>query len=173
MSIAVGQEIQHLESELSALQQELLQARSEVQSWVDANASLSRSAAEMRAKNQGSGRGLLGAFLGAKFRSAMRVGASASNAAIAQEVARNRSEISTGKTRAQSRVKHIQSLITQTKSQIREFKATQRGQSVVAKARNNTKASVDLLHKLKEAHSLGLLTDAEYEEKRMKLVRDI
>lgn len=173
MSIVASQEIQRFESELSSLQQELLQARIEVQSWTDANASLSRSAAEARAKNQGSGRGVLGAFLGAKFRSAMRAGASASNAAIATDVARKRQKIAEGKANAQDRVKRIQALITETKAQIREAKASQREHGVVAKVRSNAKASVDLLHKLKEAHKLGLLTDAEYEEKRAKLVRDI
>ncbi len=174
MSITINNDIQLLETEISRLQQELLQARENVQSWVDTNASLSRNAAEARAKNQGSGRGILSSFLGPKFRSAMRAGAAASNAAIAKDVARKRSEIAAGKAKAQEHVKYIQSCITQAKTQIRELKASQKAKSsAITKVRRDSKTSVDLLYKLKEAHSLGLLTDIEYEEKRAKLARDI
>lgn len=173
--------IQRLEDELSVLQQELVQARSNVQSWTDANASLSRNAAEARAKNQSSGRGLVGAFLGSKFRGAMRRDAAASNAAIAREVASKRQQIAAGKLQAQQHVRDIQERISGVKSRIRGSKAAHRA-SVNAAASNKAvqsgrrregKASVDLLLKLKEAHQLGLLTDAEFEEKRIKLVNSI
>ncbi|MBB6558864.1 F0F1-type ATP synthase membrane subunit b/b' [Acidovorax soli] len=170
---AASQEVIRLENALSDLQNQLLQARNDVQSWVDANASLSRSAAQERAKNQGAGRGLVSSFLGAKFRSAMRAGAAASNASIAKDVAAKRQKIAAGKASAQDRVAQIQALITEAKSQIRQAKAEQRAQGSVAKARGHAKSSVDLLHKLKEAHTLGLLTDAEFEEKRAKLVRNM
>lgn len=170
MGVATTQAIQRLEAQLARLQQELVVARNNVQSWVDAGSSLSRSAAEARAKNQGVGRGFAGALLGSKFRAAMRAGVASSNASIAKDVAKKRSEIAAGKATAQEQVKRIQADIAHTKQLIREEKAVVRAKETVASSRSK---SVDLLHKLKEAHDLGLLTDAEYEEKRARLVSEI
>lgn len=170
MSSVAIQEVERLESKLAGLQEALTSARGDVQTWTDSNADLSRKAAEARAKNQGAGTGVLGAFLGAKFRSAMRSSASASNAAIARNVAQSRSEIAAGKALAQERVKAIQASIAETKQLIREAKTTLRESKSSGKARTS---SVELLIKLKEAHSLGLLTDEEFEEKRARLVSEI
>lgn len=171
---AVQQEIDSLERRLESLAPKLSDAKEAVRSWVEAGSNLSISAAEARAKNQGAGRGIAGALLGAKFRSAMRLGAAASNAAIAKEVARKRAAIADGKANAQRAVKEVQGLISDAKVRLRELKALQRTTRSVTKERRTTTAkSVNLLHKLKEAKDLGLLTDAEYEQKRRKIVDGI
>jgi len=112
----------------------------------------------------------MGALLGSKVRKALRAGAAASNAAIAKDVAKKRSDIAEGKASAQAYVKQIQSDIAGVKAEIREAKATGRG---AKSAKASASSAVDLLHKLKEAHTLGLLTDEEFEEKRRKIVSEM
>lgn len=161
--------VPELESRIAQLSQALLSAKDEVQSWADANADLSRSAAEARAKNQGSGRGLVSALLGPKFRAAVRAGAAASNAAIAKDVAEKRAHIAERKRQAQERVKEIQRQLTVAKSELKKFTSK-------SKANQNAKAAsaaIDLMHKLKEAHEAGLLTEQEYENKRQKLLAQL
>ena len=75
-----------------------------------------------------------------------------------------------GKASAQAYVKQIQSDIAGVKAEIREAKATGRG---AKSAKASASSAVDLLHKLKEAHTLGLLTDEEFEEKRRKIVSEM
>lgn len=165
------QQIDSLERNLTSLESRRDAAKNAVQTWTQASAELSRSAAVARANNQASGRGIMGALLGAKFRSAMRAGAAASNASIAKDVAQKRSAIADGKAQAQDAVKAIQAEIARVKAAIRDLKARQKS---VKKSEVQSKAksagSVSLLHKLKEAHELGLLTDDEYEQKRRKIV---
>lgn len=46
-------------------------------------------------------------------------------------------------------------------------------QSNISSNSPSTESAMDKLKKLKELHSLGILTDAEYEEKRVKLISEI
>ncbi len=160
--------LEELEARLSDLEVELQRARANVDEWTVAASSLSRSAAEARANNQGAGKGFMGALLGSKVRKALRAGAAASNAAIAKDVAKKRSDFASGKAAAQAYVKQVQTDIADAKAQIREVKAAGRGGKSA-----KVSSAVDLLHKLKEAHKLGLLTDEEFEEKRRKIVSEM
>jgi cell division septum initiation protein DivIVA len=166
--------IGELEQRIAALSARLVEAKDAVQTWVDANASLSRSAASARAENQGAGRGFLGGLLGSKYRSAVRAGAAASNAAIAKDVAAKRARIVEGKRQAQDVVRSIQEALAEAKAELKGLtvgrKARAQTKTVAAKAASTT---LDLLQKLKEAHDAGLLTEAEYEEKRRKLVSEL
>ncbi len=164
------EEIAVVEKEIEALVYKLEQAKQTTIQWADASVSLSRSAAEARAKNQGMGRGIGGILLGSKFRSAMRSAAAISNAAIAKDVAEKRSRITEGKRESQEIVRSIKTGLAVKKQLLKSLKA------IVKPNSSPVKASVDsvaLLKKLKEAHDLGLLTDDEYEQKRKKLVLSI
>lgn len=169
-----SQEIATAERKVTELTRQLEKAKEVVQQWTDANANLSHSAATARAENQSSGRGLLGAFLGSKYRSAMRRAAASSNAAIAKEVAEKRAKIADGKREAQSLVKQLQSELADAKQ---ELKVLTLGRKSAVKAKTETaktaKESLSLLQKLKEAYDAGILTEEEYEEKRRKLVSSI
>ena len=160
-----------LEQRIATLTEQLAQAKSVVQQWTDTNAALSRNVAEARAKNQGMGRGFVGSLLGSRYRSTMRSAAATSNAAIAKEVADKRAKIADAKRKAQELVRQIQEQLTAAKQELKaltsDAKARARNKSAVAKSAAD---SLDLLQKLKQAHDAGLLTDAEYEEKRRKLV---
>jgi cell division septum initiation protein DivIVA len=163
-----------LEARVAQLTSKLAEAKQAVKSWTDANASLSQSAAEARAKNQGAGRGFLGGLLGSKFRGAMRASAAASNAAIAKEVADKRGRISEGKRQAQELVRAVQEELAFAKA---ELKAHTAGTKTRATAKTavvkSAGASLDLLKKLKDARDAGLLTEEEFEEKRKKLVSEL
>ena len=163
-----------LEARISQLTSKLAEAKQAVQSWAEANTSLSQSAAEARAKNQGSGRGILGSLLGSKFRGAMRTSAAASNAAIAKEVADKRGRISEGKRQAQELVRAVQEELASAKAELKALTAGTRAKaSVKAAVAKSAGASLDLLKKLKEARDAGLLTEEEFEEKRKKLVSEL
>jgi cell division septum initiation protein DivIVA len=170
MSDSTQEQVIAVEREIDALNQRLEEAKHEVVKLTEASASLSRSAAEARAKNQSMGRGFGGALFGAKYRAAMRSAAASSNAAIAKEVAKKRSIIAEGKREAQELVSSIKSEIAELKQQLKSFKS--KDKSIVSSIKAAA-GSVGLLKKLKEAHDLGLLTDEEYEQKRKKLVSSI
>ena len=163
-----------LEQRISLLTSKLAEAKAAVQQWTDANAALSRSAAEARAENQGAGRGFLGGLLGSKFRGAMRTGAAASNAAIAKQVVEKRAHIADGKRESQNVVRNIQESLKSAKLELKTLtsktKAKAQTKVAITKAVND---SLQLLQKLKEARDAGLLTEVEYEEKRKKLVSEI
>lgn len=164
-------EIQELEQQIVNLSTCLTEAKDAVAQWTEANKSLSLSAAQERARNQGAGRGVIGGLLGAKFRKAMRAGAAASNAAIAKEVAQKRAHIAERKREAQELVRQIKEELTIAKQQLKSLTAG-------AKSKNVTKTkdahdSLALLQKLKEARDAGLLTQEEFEQKRTKLVADL
>ena len=163
-----------LEQQIALLTQHLAQAQNVVQQWTDVNASLSQSAAEARATNQGKGRGIMGSLFGSAYRGAMRRAAASSNAEIAKEVADRRAKIAEGKREAQESVRQIQSVLTSAKQALKALtsdeKARSRSKSAATKA---TVDPFDLLDKLKQAHDAGLLTDAEYEDKRRNLVSAI
>lgn len=174
MSFGSSDEIQALEQRIASLTTRLAEAKDAVAQWTDANKSLSLNAAKERAKNQGAGRGLLGGLLGPKFRSAMRAGATASNAAIAKEVAQKRARIADGKRESQDLSRRIQEELAVAKQELKSLTAGTKAKvsSKVAK----TKAahdSLSLLQKLKEARDAGLLTQEEFEQKRTKLVADL
>ncbi len=163
-----------IESRIQSLASLLEKANSEVREWTDTNARLSQSAAEARAKNQGYGKGLMGALLGSKYRAAMRRAASASNADIAKDVAAKRAQIAEGKRQAQERVRTIQAELKEAKSELKAYISEKKKNTVKKKTATKEKSSaIDLLHKLKEAHDLGLLTDEEYESKRKALAEKI
>lgn len=159
-----------LEQRIQSLTAKLQEAKEAVQSWTDANASLSQSAAEARAKNQGAGRGFIGGLLGAKYRSAVRAGAAASNAAIAKDVAEKRGRIADGKRAAQDAVRAIQQALSEAKAELKDLTTAKKGKASAVKSAG---ASLDLLQKLKQARDDGLLTAEEYEQKRKRLVSDL
>lgn len=168
------QEIELLKQNIDSLTAKLVDAKSEVTKWTEANKSLALSAASARAKNQGAGRGFIGGLMGSKFRSVIRAGAAASNAAISKEVADKRAQISEGKAAAQDQVREIQSELAEAKLQLKvltsgEKKSASVKQSVAKRATE----SLDLLQKLKNAKDSGLLTHEEFEEKRKKLIDEL
>ncbi|WP_047541490.1 SHOCT domain-containing protein [Methylotenera versatilis] len=165
----INNELAALEKDIGQLEQRITLAKSSIQECVDANSALSLSAAEARAKNQGSGRGLLGAFLGSKYRGVMRSAAAASNASISKEVAQKRSKIAELKLERQSHLKHLQEQLKQLKSELKQ-KVSKSKSNENLESKNKASSSLDLLMKLKKAHESGLLTDSEFEEKRKKLV---
>lgn len=163
------QQIAALEAKIVELQANIARAKGIVQKWVDASASLSRSAAQARAENQNKGRGIVSAFLGAKWRRAVRADAAASNAAIAKDVAAKREFNAQGKREAQDFVRELQQELSEAKQTLKQLTGGR-------KAPTRAKAAIDslaVLEKLKQAHTAGLLTDAEFEEKRKKLVADL
>ena len=174
MSEELQSEIADLEAVIADLTRRLSSAREAVQSWTDAGKSLSHQAATERAKNQGAGRGFFGGLLGSKYRSAVRAGAAASNAAISRQVASRRIEIANGKSAAQDAVRAIQDDLRQAKDELRDLKTALRSATTGKATRSRAASStLDLLAKLKSAHDSGLLSDSEYEQKRKKLVDDL
>jgi len=170
MTESAHEQIIAFEREIEALNEKLVGAKHEIVKWTEASASLSRNAAEARAKNQSKGRGLGGALFGAKYRAAVRSAAASSNAAIAREVAEKRIRIAEGKSAAQDLVRSIKVEIAELKQQIKTLKSNVKSKVSSVKTASD---SVGLLKKLKEAHELGLLTDEEYEQKRKKIVSSI
>jgi cell division septum initiation protein DivIVA len=167
-------EIAKVEQLIATLSSQLMEAQSIVQEWTETNANLSHSAAEARAKNQGMGRGFLGGLLGSKYRGAMRSAAAASNAAIAKEIVEKRAKIAEGKREAQELVKNLKEQLSFAKQELKTLKSKARSQSHIKSTKTKSAStSLDLLQKLKEAQQAGLLTDAEYEEKRKKLVSEL
>ena len=133
-----------------------------------------KSAAEVRANNQGAGRVFGSALLGPKFRKAMRASAASSNAAIVQDVAKKRPKIEEGKMEGQDLVSHIQAELKARKEEYKSLATLAKSQTKAkATTAKTTTDSVGLLKKLKKAYDLGLLTDQEYEEKRKKIVSNI
>ncbi|MBA2492280.1 MAG: SHOCT domain-containing protein [Gammaproteobacteria bacterium] len=167
-------EIAAAECRIADLTMQIERGKEVVQQCTDANTNLSRSAAEARAENQSSGRGFFAGLLGPKYRSAMRLAAASSNAAIAKDVAEKRRKIAEGKREAQDLVKQLQTELSAAKSELKALtsnrQAAAKTKSVAAK---NAKDSLSLLEKLKDAHESGILTDDEYEEKRRKLVSQL
>jgi hypothetical protein len=167
-------EVDVLEERVATLTTRLAEAKDVVQGWVDTGGNLSRNAAEARAKNQGAGRGIGGVLLGSKLRASMRRAAAASNAQIAKEVADKRSRIADGKREAQAVVKQLQQELLAAKSELKAATArARRGRDDGVTLADQTTSSLDLLHKLKDAKDAGLLSEAEFEEKRRKLVSKI
>ena len=165
------EQVAALEERIARLTSKLTEAKQAVQSWTEASAGLSQSAAEARAKNQGAGRGFLGGLLGSKFRGVMRTSAAASNAAISKEVADKRGRISEGKRQAQELVRSIQAEVVDANAELKTLTTGKRAKtSAETAATRSTGTSLELLKKLKEARDAGLLTDEEFEQKRKKLV---
>jgi cell division septum initiation protein DivIVA len=163
-----------VEQRIAELSEQLARAQRLVQEWTEANASLSRNAAAARAKNQGMGRGIMGSLLGSGYRSSMRRAATSSNAAIAKEVADKKAKIAEGKLQAQETVRRLKIQLADAKQELKQLTANSRSQTRTrSNTANSASASLDLLHKLKQAYEDGLLTEAEYEEKRKKLISEI
>lgn len=167
-------ELTRIEFIISDGSAKLEQAKQYVRNWINASTELTRNAAQARAKNQAQGRGIGAAFLGSKYRAAVRFSAASSNAAIAKEVAKKRAQIAEGKMKAQAQVRRIQIELAKAKERRRELialsKSTSKTKAAVVKGTTDSNV---LLKKLKEAYELGLLTEQEYEEKRKKLVSNI
>lgn len=172
--ILENSQIVALEERIAFLAAKLDEAKQAVRSWTDANSSLSRSAAEERAKNQEAGRSLFGALMGPKYRSIVRRSAAASNAAISKDVAYKRSQIAAGKAQAQEAVRQIQAELSAAKGELKRVAVGARGRrrESLSEAKGAL-TSLELLQKLKQAKDDGLLTEAEFEEKRRKLVSDL
>lgn len=163
-------EIQSSEREVAQLEALLSEAKNAVQSYVESSGQLSRNAAAERAKNQGAGRGFFGGLLGSKFRGVMRASTAASNASIAANVAQQRTALANGKAEAQEVVRGIQAQLTSAKSRLKSLNAEfQKSARKKTTGRRDASETLDLLKKLKQAHSDGLLTDEEFDAKRKKL----
>lgn len=120
-------EIAKLERKVKYLTERLDVAKAVVQQWTDANTSLSRSAAEARAKNQGMGKGFFSGLLGSKFRGAMRQAAATANASIAQEVAEKKTKIVDGKREAQDLVRTLKEQLIDAKRELKRLIAETKG----------------------------------------------
>lgn len=103
----------------------------------------------------------------------MRAGATASNAALAKEVAEKRARIVEGKREAQELVRQPQSELTEAKQQLKELTSITKAKAKNKTETTNAAASITLLQKLKETKDAGLLTQDEFEKKRKKPVTDI
>lgn len=156
-----------LERRVSELTEDLERAQDAVRRCTEANADLSHNAAEARAKNQGAGHGLLGMVLGSGYRGAVRRAAAASNADIARQVAEKRVQIADAKRAAQEEVRALKAELTQAK---KDLAAAKGGGARRARGGAAADDPLDLLARLKAAHESGLLTDAEYAEKRAALL---
>ena len=172
----VDQQIAGVESQISELTSRLEEARETVQTWVDANSSLSQSASEERAKTQSMGRGDWGIILGNKYRASKRQQAAYLNAQIANNLAVQRAKIKEGKQSAQELVKQIQAKVSQLKSDLKLLKSQKKATSSTKtshKLVQTSSQSLLLLEKLNEAYQMGLLTKEEFEEKRKKIIDQI
>jgi cell division septum initiation protein DivIVA len=170
----VSNEITALEERIAVLEDQLMKAKEVVRQWEDTNSSLSQSAAEARAKNQGMGRGILGTLLGSKYRSTLRSAAANSNAVIAKDVAQKRRKISEGKKEAQELTRKIQSQLTDAKQKLKALKVTSKTKSKdLVNTSKKPNESLELLKKLKQAHDVGIITDSEFEEKRKKIISQL
>lgn len=169
-TLTTNMSVQELEAELERV-------RAVIRGWQDRAAELMQRAQQARADNQNAGRGLLGGLLGSKFRSAMRQGASASNAAVAREVAARRAEIANGKRQAQDLVRRIQAALKIARAEEKQFAKKVKEHRAAGATRVKRVAAkskeIDVLRKLKAAHKDGLLTDAEYEAKRRAIVAEL
>jgi hypothetical protein len=177
MAATLELRISEVEIQLLQLISQLEGAKKNVQNWVDANSSLSLSAAQARAETQSMGRGLGGALLGAKYRAARRKDAASHNAHIARNVAAKRAEFKQGKQNAQEFVRQIQSQIAVLKGELKDIKAQKKEVAFHKKASSlafqSSSKFLVLLEKLNEAYQIGLLTQEEYEEKRKKIIEQI
>lgn len=174
MSYEIQERLKELEAKITLLNENLEKAKLLVQQWRDASAQLSQNAAEERAKNQNMGRGVGGVLFGSKYRASMRASATRANAALSKKVAGQRAKILEGKQKAQQIVQELQAELKEAKEEYKNLKVTLKEQKKTnANQERKSQDSIDLLHKLKEAYKLGLLTQEEYEEKRKKLVSDI
>ena len=160
-----------LASRIDQLAAQLVRASDELREWQSAASSLSQQAALARSENQGAGRGLGGMLLGPKYRAAARRVAANSNADIARQLAQKRVTIAQEKARAQTQIRTLKSELFALRA---EFKNRAKPARSVSKARLGAVASVSkelsLLTKLKEAYDLGLLTAAEFEQKKRQLL---
>lgn len=164
----------HVDADLEFFERQIEEAKQEIQRWQEANTALSLQAAQRRAENQGAGHGIGGMLFGPKYRAAARRVAAADNARIAKEVAGKRATITAGKQAAQARLRSLKAQLAALKADLRARKAQEKQAAGDGRAKRLKAAStIDLLAKLKEAHSLGLLTDEEFEQKRQKLAADI
>lgn len=112
--------------------------------------------------------------MGSKFRSVIRAGAAASNAAISKEVAEKRAQIAERKKTAQDQVRIIQSELAEAKIQLKVLTSGEKKRASVKQSVSKKAAeSLDLLQKLKKAKDSGLLTHEEFEEKRKKLIDEL
>jgi hypothetical protein len=172
----IDQQISAMEAQISQLDMRLVNAKRDVQQWVDANSSLSLSVQQARAETQSMGRGLGGALLGSQYRASRRREAAYKNAGIAREVAAKRAEIKQKKQNAQEFVRQIQAQMSLSKDKLKVLKSQQKSLSSNKKSAQvvqSSSRSLTLLEKLSEAHQIGLLTKEEYEEKRKKIVEQI
>jgi chromosome segregation ATPase len=170
------QQISAIEAQISQLNRRLVNAKQEVQQWIDANSSLSTAVQQARAETQSMGRGLGGALLGSQYRASRRREAACKNAGIAREVAAKRAEIKQGKQNAQEAVRQIQAQISLLKDKLKALKSQKKTLSSDRKSAQTVQSSsrsLTLLEKLSEAYQIGLLTKEEYEEKRKKIVEQI
>jgi len=198
--VRVSEVVELLQERVATLNKSLAEAKDAVQRWVERREELFSEAALDRAENQGRGRGpepTVGFFdvlLGraeSKIRAAKahRAGerklAGDSNAEIAKNVAEERARIADGKREAQAVVAKLQQQLVVAKGELKSAKArakrsaddeaTVADQADASVDRANASidqanASLDLLKKLKEAKDAGLLSEAEFEEKRRKLL---
>lgn len=166
--------VEALKSRIADLEQAIATGKDKLRAIAESNAKISEQAAAKRAENQTAGRGLGGMLFGPKYRAAVRLSAAASNATLAQEVAQKRAQLAESKRETQERIRARQHELKELKSALRIQERSARAASGAGSRRTaDAKKSIDLLHKLREAHALGLLTDDEYERKRKELAERV
>jgi hypothetical protein len=150
---------------IEQIEQELLECHRILEDCAAATANLSQQVAEEKAKHADAGGGFMGGLLGSKYRAAARRGASAAKASIQRQAVERRGEILAVKQRAQDRVRAL-------KAELKELRTSSKASARPSSAKSAS-ASLDLLKKLKEAHELGILSDEEYELKRVRVVAQV
>jgi hypothetical protein len=166
--------IAQLQEGIAALTARLSETKVQIAQATQQNTMLARSAAIKRAENQRSSRGLFTDFLPKGMRTAVREVASASNARIANTIARDRTDIATRKIALQDLARQIQAKILTEKQELKSLTTAEKSKANVQAAANKTAmTALDLMQKLKNAQEAGLLTEAEYEEKRKRLLAEL
>lgn len=123
----IEQAIRAEEEAIARIREGIDKALGLIEQFGDAATELSLSAAEARAQNAALGRGLGGAFFGAKYRAATRQAAAASNARIGQEVVQKKRAIVEGKRAARDTLRGLQVELRGAEARLKALQAQRRG----------------------------------------------
>ncbi len=177
-----------IEADIAAVERRLYSIKDELAEWSDVSTNLSISAADQRARNAEMGRGLGGAFFGAKYRAAARRAAASSNASIAREVATKRASIARAKQDLRMTERELRGALRELKVELKDARhyaqqlarleqRARRGPSPPPPESRPTLAApprpVDIkqeLQRLKNLHQQGQLDAAAYERARIELL---
>jgi Na+/phosphate symporter len=147
-----------LQERLTELENALKVAQDELTQWVRANQELNQTVTEERAKLQGYGNGLVGVFLGSKYRATMRRTTIIVRANIAQEVSQRKAVILDNKQRLQTSIKLLKNEIKEIKDQLKKQNLSDNKN----KSAGNKVTTVDQLAQLSKMYKDGLLSEIEF-----------